>query len=83
MGAMEYAVTLAVHDVAVEQVAVGEHDGEAQRVADKRRSETGHHVGAVDVISYVAKSLGFTLRDKATVGTKEAKREQQQTDVER
>jgi hypothetical protein len=69
MGAMEHAVALAVDDVAVEQVAVGEHDGEVQRVADKRRGEAGHHVGAIDVVSYVAKALGFTLRDKAAVGT--------------
>ena len=69
MGAMEYAVTMAIHDVAVQQVAVGEHDGEVERVADKRGGETGHDIGAVDVISYVAKALGFTLRDKAPVGT--------------
>ena len=70
---MEHAVPVAVHDIAFKQVAVGEHDGEEERVADKRGGETGHDIGAVDVISYVAKALGFTLRDKAPVGT--AKRE--------
>ncbi len=40
MGAMKYAVTVAIHDVALKQVAVGKHDGELLSVSYEGRCET-------------------------------------------
>ena len=54
VGAVEHGVTMAIHDIALEQIAVCKHDRELLRVAHESGGETGHHVGAIDEIGDVA-----------------------------
>jgi hypothetical protein len=69
MGAVEHAVAMAIHNVAFEQVAIGQHDRKLVRVPDERGGETGQNVGAIDEIGDIAEAFSFTLRDKRPVRT--------------
>ena len=68
VGAVENGVTMAIHDIALEQIAVCKHDRELLRVAHESGGETGHHVGAIDEIGDVAETFSLALRDERSIG---------------
>ncbi len=70
MRAVKYAVAVAIHDVALEQVPVRKHDRELLRVSNKSRGEAGQNIGAINIVGNIAKAFSFALRDERTIGTK-------------